>query len=399
MGRPEDLSSRQARALAVVAQGLARPPAGGPVGRTRLGGALERLALVQIDSVSALVRSHYLPAFSRLGPYDRDLLDAEAYRHRRLFEYWGHEASLVRVEHQPLLRWRMAAGPTWRRMRRIVDERPELLDKLEAAVAAGGPVSAGELAGRGLRRGPWWGWDEAKTALEALFWMGRVCVAERRGFERRYDLPERVIPAAVLGAPTPPVDEAHRRLLALAARSLGVATAADLADYWRMPTAACRPRIAELAESAELVPVRVEGWEQPAWRHASSAGGRPRGAALLSPFDPVVWSRPRAERLWGFRYRLEIYTPAHRRVHGYYVLPFLLGDRLVARVDLRSDRQAGALAVHAAHAEEHADAAAVAPALAAELRSMAAWLGLAGVEVADRGGLAPALSATLHQCA
>jgi uncharacterized protein YcaQ len=397
--RPERLSLAQARRVALAAQGFADPPPGGgaPTGRsvTRL---FDRVGIVQIDSVNVLSRAHYLPLFARVGPYDRALMDRPAhYAPRRLFEYWGHEASLIPVALQPLLRWRMerAAADAWGGMRRIQRERPELVAQVLAEVRASGPVPASEVLEheRPKRTGPWWDWSDVKRAFEWLFWSGQVTSARRRGFERLYDLPERVLPAEVIKTPTPPIDEAQRGLLKVAARSLGVGTARDLRDYFRLPAEDAKARLPELVESGELLEVEVEGWRQPAYLDpAARLPRRVRARALVGPFDSLIWERDRTERLFGFRYRIEIYVPAPQRVHGYYVLPFLLGDRLVARADLKADRKRSALLVQAAHAEPDAP-----PETAAELgevlESMAGWLELDRVEVVRRGDLAPALGA------
>lgn len=403
MTRPLNLSLSAARRTALAAQGLARPRPPGPVDVVRLRRAIERMGLLQIDSVNVLVRSHYLPLFSRLGPYPRDLLDRAAYagRRRGLFEYWGHEASLLPVALHPLLRWRMeraAAGQgTYGGLARIARERPDYVARTLAEIRDRGPLTAGELAEGGRGGGSWWGWSEGKRALEHLFWAGLVTTAARRaGFDRVYDLPERALPSAVLAAPTPPPAEARRGLLLVAARALGVATARDLRDYFRLDPADAAAGLAELVEAGSLLPAQVEGWAHPAYLHPDARlPRRAEGRALLSPFDPLVWERARAERLFGFRYRLEIYTPAERRIHGYYVLPFLLGDRLVARVDLKADRPARVLRVQAAHAEPGVDPPAVAAALADELGLMARWLGLDAVAAAGPGDLSPALSAQL----
>jgi uncharacterized protein len=395
----EHLSAAQARRIALAAQGFADArPAGPPTGWAvrRL---FERVGIVQIDSVNVLQRAHYLPLFSRAGPYDTALLDRGShYAPRRLFEYWGHEASLIPVGLQPALRWRMerAADDAWGGMRRIQRERPELVAQVLEEVRASGPVAASEVLEheRPKRTGPWWDWSDVKRAFEWLFWSGQISSARRRGFERLYDLPERVLPAGVLAAPTPSLAEAQRTLLRVAARSLGVAAERDLRDYFRLPSAEARARVRELVEAGELWPVAVEGWRVPGYLDpAARLPRRVDACALVGPFDSLVWERACAERIFGFRYRIEIYVPAPRRVHGYYVLPFLLGDRLVARVDLKADRQGGALRVQAAHAEPGAPAA-TAPALRAELESMAGWLGLDRLDVVGRGDLAPLLAAT-----
>jgi uncharacterized protein len=319
-----------------------------------------------------------------------------ASRDRSLFEYWGHEASLLPVELQPLLRWRMArAGElTYKPVRRLAAEKPELLESVLRTVRERGPIRAADVATP--RRNPknkWFNWSEGKLALDYLFFAGNVCAAHRVNFERHYDLPERVLPEAVLEAPTPADDEAQRQLLLIAATHLGVATEPDLGDYFRLPRKESKARLAELVEDGALTPARVEGWSAPAYITAAEL---PRPAhearALLTPFDPLVWSRPRTERLFGFRYRIEIYTPAAKRVHGYYVLPFLLGDRLVARIDVKSDRQSGVLRVLGAFAEPGTDPGAVASELANELRLLSGWLELEHVSVARKGDLAGKLA-------
>lgn len=379
------LSAAEARRLALAAQGFGarradREPTGWDLRRV-----LKRVGLLQIDSVNVLTRAHYLPAFSRLGPYDTALLDRLSHRApRRLFEYWGHEASLLSVELQPLLRWRMdrAAHDAWGGMRRIRRDRPELVAEVLEQVRARGPIAASELAEERPRRsGPWWDWSDTKRALEFLFWSGQVTAARRRRFERLYDVPERVIPSEILAAPTPDPADAQRELIRIAARSLGVAAERDLRDYFRLPTAEAKLRVAELVEAGELVPVEVEGWGRtPAYLDPRARVPRRIDArALIGPFDSLIWERSRAERLFGFAYRLEIYVPAAKRRHGYYVLPFLLGDRFVARVDLKNDRAAGILRLQALHLEPGAPAE-TADALAGELASMASWLGLEGHE-------------------
>jgi uncharacterized protein len=387
MPRPERLSAAAARRVALAAQGFHGGRPGGKLSPAMLSRQIERLGLIQIDSVSAVVRSHYLPLFSRLGPYPRPQLDEMAYagRRRRLFEYWGHEASLLPVQAQPLLRWRMERAREgqgiYGGLARFARERAAFVEAVLAEVRARGPLAAGDLADGGRGEGGWWGWSDGKLALEFLFWAGLVTTATRRGFERIYDLPERALPKAVLAAATPSPEAAQRELLRRAARALGVATARDLRDYFRLDATEVPTRIAELAEAGELVPVAVEGWTQPAWLDpAARIPRRVEARALLSPFDSLIWERARTERIFGFRYRLEIYTPAHRRTHGYYVLPLLLGERLVARVDLRSDRDAGRLRLLALHLEPEADRRTVMGPLMEELHLLADWLGLEGVE-------------------
>ena len=408
-----DLSAAQARRLALAAQGFSRPRPTGRVDARHLRRAIDDVGLLQLDSVNVFCRSHYMPVYSRLGPYPRQALDRLAWhedgkgktrraRRRDLIEYWGHEASLLPVELQPLLRWRMARADAlaWKGVARIAAEQPRLLEFVLDMVRQRGPIRASELAAKGRRREPgeMWNWSEEKTALEYLFFSGRVCAARRVNFERLYDLPERVLPQDVLEAPTPSQEEAQRQLVLIAAKRLGVATEADLGDYFRLPRAESKARVAELAEDGSLVPVRVEGWRQPAYLSPERPAGLRRVAAaraLLTPFDSLVWARERAERLFGFRYRIEIYVPAPKRVYGYYVLPFLLGDRLVARVDLKSDRQASVLRVRSAFAEPDTDTGFVAEELAAELRLLSDWLELGGVSVARKGDLASPLRRAL----
>jgi uncharacterized protein YcaQ len=393
----ETLSAAQARRVALAAQGFADPRPTGLVDARHLRRVLDRVGLLQLDSVNVLVRSHYLPVFGRLGPYRRDLLDRLAWGPRReLFEYWGHEASLIPLRLQPHLRWRMARAATsaWSGIVRVSRENPGLVDKVRAMVAEQGPIRAGEIdVDRSKRPGAMWNWHDGKVALEWLFYCGEVSAAARPNFERWYDLTERVIPAGVLAAPTPPVPEAQRELLRVAARALGVATEGDLRDYFRLRAADSRPRVAELVEAGELVPVAVEGWRQQGYLWSGSrVPRRVTARALLSPFDSLIWERQRTERLFGTRYRIEIYTPAAQRVHGYYVLPFLLGESIVARVDLKSDRKNGLLLVQSAYAEDGVQAERVAAELAAELWALAGWLGLDRVVVAGRGDLAARLT-------
>jgi uncharacterized protein YcaQ len=381
----EKLSPVEARRIALAAQGF-----GGPrpekVTAARWLRTIDRLSLHQIDSVNVLVRAHYLPAFSRLGPYDRSLIDAAAWggrRQRRLFEYWAHEASLLPLTLHPLLRWRMARADRgeagWKGLRVFARERRAEAEALLERIRSEGPSAASDLEEKRGRSG-WWQWGDAKQALEWLFWTGRITTATRRGsFERVYDLMERVIPADIRALPTPNEKDAQRALIERAARALGVATEAELRDYFRLSPHDARPAIESLVEAAALAPVEVPGWARLAYLHRDAR--RPRriyAQALLAPFDPLVWERSRTLRLFDFHYRIEIYTPADKRQHGYYVLPFLLGDRLAARLDLKADRQAGRLLVHAVHLEPHAPRDAM-DAIAEELAAMARWLGLAEV--------------------
>jgi uncharacterized protein YcaQ len=404
---PEEISRRDARRIALAAQGFTDPRPAGRVDRRHFRRVLDRLATVQIDSVNVLSRSHELVFFARLGPYDRDALTRWLWQSREVFEYWGHEASLHPVERQPLLRWRMAEEHRWGGIRSVARDKPEMVAAALAEVSERGPVGIGELEvhrAAPRRSESWWGWGDGKRVVEHLFYTGQVTAVRRNGFARAYLLPERWFPPEVLAAPTPTPEQARRELLLVAARAHGIGTARDLADYYRLNVPAAAKELAALAAEGALVPVRVEGWAQPAYLHPEAARPRRRlrARALLSPFDSVVWERSRAERLWRFAYRIEIYVPAPKRVYGYYVLPFLLGDDLVARVDLKADRQAGVLRVRAAWGEDRsADRRApgpdeVASELAEALAEMAGWMGLAGgVAVEPRGDLAPLLGAAV----
>ena len=392
----ETLSAKEARRIALAAQGFARPRPANPDKR-RLLSTIRDLGVVQIDSVNVVSRSHYLPFFSRLGAYDRTLLEELAWgRKPALAEYWAHEASLTPFSTHPLLRWRMedaAQGVgVWKGVAAFLRSHADFIDKALDAVAQRGPLAASELELGARGEGGWWGWSEGKRAMECLFWTGRLTTATRRAsFERVYGLPERVLPRAVLDMPTPDRAEACRELLKISARAMGVATERDLRDYFRLGLADARDGVASLVADGSLTPVAVKGWDQPAYLWPGAR--RPRAVkarALLSPFDNLIWFRERTERIFGVRVRLEIYTPAHKRTHGYYVLPFLQGETITARVDLKADRKAGKLLVLAAHAEPDADAG-TAAALAEELALMASWLGLSGVDVRPSGDLAPDL--------
>jgi hypothetical protein len=405
----ESLSQAAARRIALAAQGFGqRGSAGAPPAADGLVAAVGRLGVVQLDSVNVLCRSHYLPLFSRLGPYDRSELDrvtghsdraaGDRAAGLRLVEYWAHQASVIPAGLHPLFRWRMARvdQEMWAPVVKIAREQPDLVAGALRMVQQQGPIPASAVGTvRGAARpGQLWNWHAGKSALEYLFYAGKVAVSGRVNFERMYDAPERVLPASVLARPDIPEADAQRELVRVAAGALGVATEPDLGDYYRLPRAASKARVAELVAGGELVPVSVEGWKTPAylWPGAARREARP-ARALLSPFDSLIWFRDRTMRLFGFGYHIEIYTPAAKRVHGYYVLPFLLGDELVARVDLKSDRKAGALIVQAAYAEPGVDRSAVARELAAELAELGAWLGLGGVVVNDHGDLAGELAA------
>jgi uncharacterized protein YcaQ len=388
---PERLTIGQARRIVLAAQGFRERRPERP-GRRHLDRLFARLGLVQIDSVNVLARAHYVPLYSRFGAYDPDLLDGAAYGKRRsLFEYWGHEASLLRLDLHPLLRWRMERAGRgegiYGGLARFAAERRPFIDGVLGEVAARGPLTARELSEGGRGKGSWWGWSDGKRALEWLFWSGRVTTAYRRGFERVYDLTERVLPDAVLSAPPVGTEDAQRALVLIAARALGVATERDLRDYFRLGPEDARARIAELVHGRDLLPVAVEGWTGLAYLDpAARLPRRIEARAMVSPFDPLVWERSRTERLFGVRYRIEIYTPAEKREFGYYVLPFLLGDRIVARLDLKADRGAGRLLVQAVHLEPWALPDEAIPAIGEEMRSIAAWLGLDDIVVTARSG-------------
>jgi uncharacterized protein YcaQ len=394
----EKLTAGEARRIALGAQGFATPRPSGPVTKRQLTKLVDRLGVIQIDSVNVVSRTHYLPAFSRLGAYPRTLLEDLAWKKKRpLFEYWAHEASLLPVESQPLFRWRMEDAHdgigTWRHVARFIRERRDFVDRVLDEIRDRGPLAASELEMGHKGEGGWWGWSEAKQAVECLFWTGELTTATRRGtFERVYGLPEKVLPAAVLNAPTPSRADAHRALYRQAIRAMGVATSKDLRDYFRLPVEGAKARMAELVEAGEMIPVTVKGWKEPAFLDPAARWPRRVDAqALLSPFDNLIWFRERTERMFAVRYRIEIYTPAEKRTHGYYVLPFLEGDALTARVDLKADRKAGVLIVQASHAEPWASDATPAR-LAQELRLMAGWLGLDTVRVEKKGDLARAMA-------
>ena len=399
------LSADQARRVAVSAQGLAEPKPRGAVTRAHLRRLISRIQVLQLDSVSVAVRAHYAPVFSRLGPYDRDVLDGAAWSHsarapRLLVEYWAHEAALMAVEDWPLLRWRMREYTHGRWGTEIVKKNPQLAENILAAVAELGPSTAGQIEAhmesepRG-RKGPWWDRSDTKWVAEALWSSGALTTATRVGFARHYDLSERVLPPEVFAREVDDV-EAVRELVLRAAGALGVATEPDLRDYFRLNPKQSKPAVAALVAEGELEEVEVDGWSAPAYlRTGVTVPRADRGTALLCPFDPLIFFRPRVERLFEFHYRIEIYTPAPKRQFGYYVWPFLLDGRLVGRVDLKAERAGDALNVVGAFVEAGQDPAIVAPRLAAELQTMASWLGLGRVTVGRRGELAPALRKAL----
>jgi uncharacterized protein YcaQ len=404
----EIVGQDSARRIALAAQGFADARPTGTVTRRHLVRVLRRIRLLQLDSVTVLARAHYLPMFSRLGPYPRELLDDAAWgypirRPRLLVECWAHEASLVPVGDWPLLHSGAKKPGWWQRYGELAQRAPELVSAVLGAVKEQGPVGAGTLErelGAAIRAvpGSWWNRTDTKRICEWLFGMGQLVAGTRRGFERLYDLPERVLPAEVLGRRVDP-EQGARELVTRASSALGIATEADLRDYYRLRPERSRKAVTELVEAGELQPVMVSGWRAPAYRHRDARTPRRiTGAALLCPFDPLIWDRARTERLFGFRYRIEIYVPEHRRSHGYYVFPFLLDGELVARVDLKADRSAGLLRVPGAFAEPGiADTSRVVTELAGALKEMAQWLELDGIAAGQRGDLVAALGSATRR--
>ncbi len=386
------ISLERARRIALAAQGFGVGRPQGRVDVRHFRRVLDSVRIVQLDSVNVIARAHYLPFFARIGAYDRAALDGWLWQSRELLEYWVHEASLVPVEHRPLLVHRMKGARHWAAMDRIELEKPGFVDEVLEAVRLRGPLKVGDLDGH-QRADTWWGWGDAKIAIERLFLTGKVTAADRPGFQRVYDLPERVHPHAVeLGALE--ADDAKTEMLALGAAAHGIGTVHDIADYYRLKIGDARRLMSRLIERGDVEEIEVTGWRHPAYLHAAASHPRSISArALLAPFDPVVWFRDRGERLFEFFYRIEIYTPEPKRVYGYYVLPFLLDDRLVARVDLKADRKARRLLVRSAFGEDGVDPGFVTAQLAEELAAMASWLALDEIEVGDRGDLAEPLRA------
>jgi uncharacterized protein YcaQ len=402
----QTITAAAARRAALAAQGFADPRPAGPITRRHLGRLIDRLRLLQLDSVNVAVRAHYMPVFSRLGSYPMTLLDEAAWAHtarrpRLLVEYWAHEASLLPVADWPLLHSGAKRHGWWKHYRELVEKDPGLVEAVLVAVKEVGPVGAGTLeqmlgADGRPTGGSWWNRSDIKRICEFLFGTGQLTTGTRVNFQRLYDLPERVLPPEVLGAPEMSQSAAARQLIRNAAAALGVATEAELRDYYRLGPEITRTAITELVDAGELEPVLVRDWSRPAYRNPGARMPRRITArALLCPFDPLIWERTRTERIFDFRYRIEIYTPAHKREHGYYVFPFLLDDALVARVDLKTDRTTGILRVQAAFAEPDVPLGRVAAELADELRLMAAWLGLDGVVVGERGDLIGPLAQAL----
>jgi uncharacterized protein YcaQ len=402
--RTASLGISEARAIALAAQGFDRARGEKEPAEATLRETIDRLGAVQLDSVNVFCRSHYLPIFSRIGYYDRELLDGiaghgEEHADRQLFEYWGHEASLLPPDVYRLLQWRnhRADIEAWKFVVDFAQAHPDRLEQALALVSEHGAITA-RATGQArdpAREGEMWNWHDGKLALEYLFYAGQVAVARRINFERLYDLPERVLPLAAR-EPVAPEADAQRGLIRIAGAALGVATEPDLGDYFRLTRRDSKTRVGELVELGELIPVQVEGWSTlaylwPAAQDLTYIGGR----ALISPFDSLIWTRARTQRLFDFDYHLEIYTPAAKRQYGYYVLPFLLGDRLVARVDLKSDRKARHLLVQGAFAEADTEVETIARELAVELTDAARWLQLDDVQVVSHGNLADPLARAL----
>ncbi|MDL9936331.1 crosslink repair DNA glycosylase YcaQ family protein [Gordonia sp. ABSL1-1] len=397
---PQRISSAAARRIALAAQGFAdRAPAATPT-RAHLRRVVGRTNLIQMDSVNIVARAHYLPMFSRIGSYDPAILErAAAGGNRLLVEYWAHEAALIPIDDWPLFGWRMQdfADGRYRYTREVMANNRQLAADVTAVIAEHGPSMPRDIeAALGIERAPgvaggWWNRGEVKHVCEAMFASGELSAVRDNGFRRYYDLTERVVGAERVGA-KPDRATAHRELTARAASALGVATVADLADYYRLKAAEVRPAVADLVDDGVLDEVSVDGWKDPAYLHREArTPRRVAGSAILSPFDPLIFFRPRVERLFDFHYRIEIYVPAHKRVHGYYVLPYLFDESIVARVDLKADRKAGVLQVLSAHREDGHDDSEVAARLAVDLAELASWCGLDSVSVNRRGALSGAL--------
>lgn len=401
-----DLSAAEARRLALHSLGFGvKKPA--RAGTAHVRATVARLSAIQIDSVNVLARAHYLPTFSRYGAYPTEALDHLAHGRRELFEYWGHAACFLPVEIYPLFRWRMEGQVE--RWAALSKRRKDCIEAVHREVMERGPLAAGELSIGGKRKGPWWGWSDGKLAMELLHGQGRVAIAGRRNFERLYDVPERVLPRSVLDAPPIPADAAKKELIVRAVRAMGVGTAKDVASYFHIdawwdrasPNGRRPPRqthllFEELVEDNRLTRVRIEGWKNhayviPGFDVPASVDAR----AIVSPFDPILWERAWTKAVFGFEYQIEIYVPAPKRVYGYYVLPFLLGDTFAGRVDLKAERKRSTLIVAAAYVETGRNAGAVAQALAIELQAVASWLSLESIAVARKGNLARPLKAAL----
>ena len=407
---PLSLSNQDVKRIAIRAQGLSGKRSETPATLDDVSRSIRAMGLLQIDSVNVCVRSHYMPLFSRLGNYDQGLLDQLAYKEKSIFETWAHAACFVPVEDHRLFRQRMGTEDLQQRIARmvkekpghriskLVTERPGFLEDVLDQVRNRGELTASDLEGAGKRSGPWWGYTSGKIAMEWHFAVGTVSIADRRNFARYYDLTERVIPAEYLNGSIPSIEESHREMMRLAVQAHGVGTAEDFADYYHLKNAQAKARLGELAESGEIQMVNVEGWDEPGYAPLNIESTEPANArALLTPFDPLVWNRDRIERIFDFFYRIEIYVTEPKRQYGYYVYPFVLDDDLVARVDLKAERDKSVLRVKGAFAEEGQDHENVAANLADELRLMASWLGLERVVAGRKGNLIPELRAALKR--
>ena len=393
-----EISSGEARQMVLAAQGfgdqsLTEQPESATLGKTST-----QLGAIQIDSVNVVVRSHYMPLLSRLGPYPMESLDDLTYRQRSLFEYWGHEASLIPISLYHLFRHRMDDAKPNGRVAHLLNSAPFYVESVLREIQERGPLIVSELSDPGQRTGPWWGYNNGKIALEWLFATGRLAIADRRNFARVYDLAERIIPSKYLNAPIITSKDAIRELLQISAKALGIGTAKDIADYYRIRAQVAREPLRELEEDGQLTRVSVAGWKEPAYIHSGApVNANVKAAAILSPFDSLIWSRDRTERLFGFRYRIEIYVPQAARKFGYYVMPFLMDNQLVARVDLKAERQEATLMVKSSHVEEGQDSARVASELAKQLNAMSQWLGLEQVTVDRSGNLSTDLHAAMRK--
>ena len=402
--KAEELSAYQARSIALAAQGLQQ--SGKLVSKELNIYALRRtfqdIGVLQIDAVSVVARSHLLVLRSRLGSSQERLLEVlnrSAYKRRDLTEYWCHEASYLPVQDWPLFKWRMQeaqSGKVWKGIWDFVTNNRKFVEAIHEKIRDLGPSSAGQL-GSQKKKGSWWSWSDTKIALEWLFWVGAVAVSHRENFTRFYDLSERVLPAEILGSALP-ANQAQRELILKASRHLGVATAEDLVDYHRLPKVEGKKRVGELAEDKLLREVVVEGWDRPGYLHPKTSFEKTTSrSVLLSPFDPLVWFRPRARRLFDFDYRLEIYIPAEKRIHGYYVLPFLDRNKLRARVDVKANSEKNILEVRGAYGEGRTVDQETAESLAHELQALASWRNLDGLKIGKRGNLANPLKRILSK--
>jgi uncharacterized protein len=399
MARSSSISLLEARRIALAATGFGQAKSTSVSGWAAQNKELKRLHLLQIDSVNVLTRSHYLPLFSRLGNYDRAALDKRtlAHNNRAAFECWAHEASLVRMELHPLMRWRMNRAldgdGIYNSMASFARDEKAYLKNVLKFVASHGPTAQSDLPDKSKGEGGWWGWSKGKTALETLFAQGLLTTAKRESFERFYDLPERVIPSDIIAMPTPSERDSKLQLMNLSGQALGIGTAFDLRDYFRLKGPDAERALSDAVEAGYLKPITVDGWKAQAFIHRDAKLPRKiEGAALVTPFDPICWDRKRAERLFSFHYRIELYTPQPKRKFGYYVLPFLMGESFAGRVCLKADREAETLRVNTANMEDMADPRETAEKLSEELQSMAQWLGLKNLEISQKGNLAEYLS-------